>query len=113
MARAKQQQVPVISYDRLITGADIDYYVSFDNVRVGRLQGEALTKKLAADGESSGNLVMINGAPTDNNAKLFKQGAMESPGRQRLQRRQAVRHARLEPRQSPAADGAGDHRAGR
>jgi D-xylose transport system substrate-binding protein len=75
VARAKQQQVPVISYDRLITGADVDYYVSFDNVRVGRLQAETLTKKLAADGESSGDLVMINGAPTDNNAKLFKQGA--------------------------------------
>jgi D-xylose transport system substrate-binding protein len=74
--RAKQQGVPVISYDRLITNADIDYYVSFDNVRVGRLQGDALTKKLKADGKTSGDLVMINGAPTDNNAKLFKQGAL-------------------------------------
>jgi D-xylose transport system substrate-binding protein len=72
--RAKQSQVPVVSYDRLITDADIDYYISFDNVRVGQLQGESLTKKLKDDGKS-GSLVMINGAPTDNNAKLFKQGA--------------------------------------
>ena len=73
--RAKQQQVPVVSYDRLITDADIDYYISFDNVRVGELQGESLSKKLAEDGNDSGPIVMINGAPTDNNAKLFNQGA--------------------------------------
>jgi D-xylose transport system substrate-binding protein len=74
VGRAKQQQVPVISYDRLITDADIDYYISFDNERVGQLQGESLTKKLEDDG-AKGDIVMINGAPTDNNAKLFKQGA--------------------------------------
>ena len=39
---AKQQKVPVISYDRLITDADIDYYISFDNEQVGKLQGESL-----------------------------------------------------------------------
>jgi D-xylose transport system substrate-binding protein len=72
--RAKQSQIPVISYDRLITDADIDYYISFDNERVGKLQGDALVKKLKDDGKS-GSIVMINGAPTDNNAKLFKQGA--------------------------------------
>jgi D-xylose transport system substrate-binding protein len=74
VARAKQQQVPVISYDRLITDADIDYYVSFDNVQVGKLQAESLTSKLEEDG-AKGDIVMINGDPTDNNAKLFKQGA--------------------------------------
>jgi D-xylose transport system substrate-binding protein len=72
--RAKQSQIPVISYDRLITDADIDYYISFDNERVGQLQGDALVKKLKDDGKS-GIIVMINGAPTDNNAKLFKEGA--------------------------------------
>ena len=72
--RAKQSQIPVISYDRLITDADIDYYISFDNVRVGELQGESLVKKLEEDG-ANGDIIMINGAPTDNNAKLFKQGA--------------------------------------
>ena len=45
VARAKQQQVPVISYDRLITDADIDYYISFDNEQVGKLQGESLTQE--------------------------------------------------------------------
>ena len=44
--RAKQAQMPVISYDRLITDADIDYYISFDNEQVGKLQGESLVKKL-------------------------------------------------------------------
>jgi D-xylose transport system substrate-binding protein len=75
VAKAKAQNVPVISYDRLITGADVDYYISFDNEKVGQLQAESLVKKLKDDGKSSGSLVMINGAPTDNNAKLFKQGA--------------------------------------
>jgi D-xylose transport system substrate-binding protein len=72
--RAKQSQIPVVSYDRLITDADIDYYISFDNERVGKLQGDALISKLDKDG-AKGDLVMINGAPTDNNAKLFKEGA--------------------------------------
>jgi D-xylose transport system substrate-binding protein len=73
--KAKAQKVPVISYDRLITNSDIDYYVSFDNARVGKLQGQALSKKLEQDGKGSGTIVMINGDPADNNAKLFKQGA--------------------------------------
>jgi D-xylose transport system substrate-binding protein len=72
--RAKQSQIPVVSYDRLITDADIDYYISFDNEKVGTLQGNSLVKKLKDDGQK-GSIVMINGAPTDNNAKLFKQGA--------------------------------------
>ena len=72
--RAKQSQIPVISYDRLITDADIDYYISFDNEQVGKLQGESLVKKLTDDG-AKGDIIMINGAPTDNNAKLFKEGA--------------------------------------
>src|SRR5215207_1454906 len=72
--RAKQSQIPVVSYDRLVTDADIDYYISFDNEKVGQLQGESLVSKLEDDG-AKGDVVMINGAPTDNNAKLFKQGA--------------------------------------
>ena len=73
---AKQQDVPVISYDRLILDSpDVDYYVSFDNVRVGELQGEALVKKLAEDGNPTGPIVKIKGSPTDNNAKLFNEGA--------------------------------------
>jgi D-xylose transport system substrate-binding protein len=72
--RAKQSDIPVISYDRLITDADIDYYISFDNEKVGQLQGESLVNKLQEDG-AKGDIIMINGAPTDNNAKLFKEGA--------------------------------------
>ena len=76
VTRAKQANVPVISYDRLILNTpDLDYYISFDNEKVGVLQGTALVDKLKKDGKTSGSLVMINGAPTDNNAKLFKQGA--------------------------------------
>ncbi len=66
----------MISYDRLILDSDgVDYYVSFDNVKVGELQGSALVKKLADDGNPTGPIVKINGSPTDNNAKLFGQGA--------------------------------------
>jgi D-xylose transport system substrate-binding protein len=75
VALAKAQDVPVISYDRLITDADIDFYISYDNEKVGELQATALTDKLETDGVTSGALVMINGSPTDNNATLFKAGA--------------------------------------
>jgi len=72
--RAKQQNVPVIAYDRLITGtANVDYYISFDNQRVGVLQGTALLQALS--GKQNPSVVMINGSPTDNNATLFKRGA--------------------------------------
>ena len=75
VTRARQSKIPVISYDRLITGADVDYYISFDNEKVGKLQATALVDKLKADGKGSGTIVMINGSPTDNNARLFKNGA--------------------------------------
>ena len=73
VTRAKQSDIPVVAYDRLLVDSDIDYYVSFDNVQVGELQGQTLIKGLkTADGKQ---IVMINGAPTDNNAGLFKKGA--------------------------------------
>ena len=75
VAMANAQNVPVISYDRLITNADIDYYVSFDNERVGRLQGQSLTAKLKSIGKPNGPIIMLNGDPADNNAHLFKRGA--------------------------------------
>ena len=74
VAEAKRRDVPVISYDRLVLDADVDYYISFDNEQVGRLQGESLVNKLKADGRSGG-IVMINGSPTDNNARQYKKGA--------------------------------------
>ena len=71
---AKAQGVPVISYDRLITGSDaVTYYISFDNPKVGALQASSLMTAL--QGKTNPTIVMINGSPTDNNAKLFKQGA--------------------------------------
>src|SRR5450759_1249905 len=52
VAKANAAKVPVISYDRLITNADLAYYVSFDNEKVGQLQGQALLDKLTADGNA-------------------------------------------------------------
>jgi D-xylose transport system substrate-binding protein len=72
--KAKAAKVPVISYDRLVTGTDaLSYYLSFDNAKVGQLQGNALLTAL--NGKANASVVFINGSPTDNNAKLFKQGA--------------------------------------
>ncbi len=74
VAKAKAKNVPVVSYDRLILGtADLNYYLSFDNAAVGALQGTALLTAL--NGKANAKIVMINGDPADNNAKLFKQGA--------------------------------------
>jgi D-xylose transport system substrate-binding protein len=75
VTRASQSNVPVISYDRLISNSKVAYYISYDNAKVGKLQATSLIDKLKKDGKTSGSLVMINGAPTDNNAKLFKEGA--------------------------------------
>lgn len=72
---AASKKVPVLSYDRLIKGAKVDLYVSFDNQQVGVLQARALVDKLKKDGKTSGNIVMINGSPTDGNAAQFKAGA--------------------------------------
>src|SRR3954451_20730187 len=74
IAKAKQQGVPVIDYDRLTLGGGASYYVSFDNVAVGTAQGEGLVKCMQANGDSSGPVALLNGSPTDNNATLFKQG---------------------------------------
>jgi len=72
--QANAKKVPVISYDRLLLNSKPDYYIEFDSPSVGKIQGQALVDKLKADGKK-GSIIMINGAPTDNNAKLFKQGA--------------------------------------
>jgi D-xylose transport system substrate-binding protein len=68
---AKRQHVPVISYDRLIRNSDVDFYISFDNVKVGELQAKYL-----ADRAPKGNYILIGGAPTDNNARLLREGQM-------------------------------------
>ncbi len=69
--RAVAKDVPVISYDRLILGADLDFWVTFDNVQVGRLQGEALAGAV----KRGGSVVMLNGDAGDKNARQFRRGA--------------------------------------
>jgi D-xylose transport system substrate-binding protein len=73
-AKAKAQGVPTIDYDRLNLGGSSDYYVSFDNEKVGQLQGEGLVKGLDAAGKTNAQIIEIEGAPTDNNATLFYNG---------------------------------------
>jgi D-xylose transport system substrate-binding protein len=70
--QAKKQGVSTIDYDRLTLGGSADYYVSYDNAQVGKLQGEGLKKCL---GDVTANLAYLNGSPDDNNATLFSQGA--------------------------------------
>ncbi|AXE89308.1 D-xylose-binding periplasmic protein precursor [Streptomyces sp. Go-475] len=71
--KAKDAGIPVVAYDRLAEGP-IDAYTSFDNVTVGKTQGEALLKALG-DKAKDGQIVMMNGSATDPNAAQFKQGA--------------------------------------
>ena len=78
VTKANAQNVPVVSYDRLILDSPVDYYISYDNVKVGELQGSSLAAKLKADGNASGPVVKINGDPADNNAKLFSQGGTKA-----------------------------------
>ncbi|MGY2001865.1 sugar ABC transporter substrate-binding protein [Blastococcus sp. SYSU DS1024] len=75
--QAEQQGVQTIDYDRLTLGGESDYYVSFDNVEVGRLQGEGLAQCLEENGLTEANIAFLNGSPDDNNATLFSQGAHE------------------------------------
>ncbi|QVQ52402.1 substrate-binding domain-containing protein [Spiractinospora alimapuensis] len=74
--QAKDQGVPVVAYDRLAEGG-VDTYVSFDNVRVGEVQGEALLERLEEDDSvDDGQVVVMHGSPTDPNASNFKEGAL-------------------------------------
>jgi len=68
---AHKEGIKVISYDRLVLGTDVDLYISFDNFQVGVLQGKYL-----ANLAPRGNYIVLGGAPTDNNAKMFRAGAM-------------------------------------
>ncbi len=72
-AKAKAQGIPTIDYDRLSLGGTSDYYVSFDNEKVGALQGQGLADALK--GKQGAQVIEIAGAPTDNNATLFSNGA--------------------------------------
>jgi D-xylose transport system substrate-binding protein len=72
--RAKQAHIPVLAYDRLISNADIDYYVSFNNVRQGRIQARSLLDGLGSEADGA-SIVMVNGSPTDPSAGDYKEGA--------------------------------------
>lgn len=69
---AHKSNVKVLSYDRLIQNSDVDFYVSFDNIKVGELQADYLIKR-----KSSGNYVLIGGAKKDNNSKQFRAGQLK------------------------------------
>ncbi len=71
---AKAHGVPVIDYDRLTLGGSRQYYVSFNNVKVGTLIGQGLVSCVANWKVSKPNVIVMVGAPTDNNATLFAQG---------------------------------------
>jgi len=73
-SKAKDAGIPSIDYDRLTLNGSADYYVSFDNIQVGKLMGDGLIACLDAAGKTKANIVEINGDPTDNNAALFKEG---------------------------------------
>ena len=71
---AKAHGVPVIDYDRLVLGGQRKYYVSFNNVQVGKLIGQGMVSCIAAWGGKKPQLIVMKGAPTDNNTTLFAQG---------------------------------------
>jgi D-xylose transport system substrate-binding protein len=78
VTKAKQQGVPVIAYDRLIQSPSLNYYVSFDNQKVGELQGQYIANHYKDYTKNSKNIAMVNGSQTDNNAVLFRQGALQA-----------------------------------
>ncbi len=69
ISEARKAGIRVIAYDRLITGAEVDAYISFDNVKVGELQAKSLLKV-----KPSGDYMIINGSPDDNNTSMFNTG---------------------------------------
>ena len=79
LEEAKAQEITVIAYDRLINGSpNVDYYATFDNYKVGQLQGEFIVDELGlADGAGPFNLEPFAGSPDDNNAKFFFSGAWD------------------------------------
>lgn len=68
VARAKSAGIKVIAYDRLITDADVDLYITFDNSKVGELMGESLV----SNGIKDKKILMLGGSPTDNNVSLVE-----------------------------------------
>lgn len=72
VAEARRNGIKVVSYDRLILNADVDAYITFDNERVGELQAQGVL-----NGAPKGNYFLLGGSPTDNNAKIIRDGQMK------------------------------------
>src|ERR1700756_4504581 len=72
VAEARKAGIKVVSYDRLILDADVDAYISFDNEKVGELQAQGVF-----NAQPKGNYFLLGGAPTDNNAKMLRQGQLK------------------------------------
>src|SRR5258708_244687 len=72
VAEAKKAGIKVVSYDRLILDADVDAYISFDNEKVGEMQAQGVFNAMP-----KGNYFLLGGAPTDNNAKMLREGQMK------------------------------------
>ncbi|MCX6132543.1 MAG: substrate-binding domain-containing protein [Ignavibacteriales bacterium] len=70
---AHEKNVPVLAYDRLIVGCDLDMYITFDNEKVGYLQAEGVLQKVP-----EGNFILLGGAASDNNAKLLREGQLRA-----------------------------------
>jgi D-xylose transport system substrate-binding protein len=93
--KANAQGIPTIDYDRLNLGGSSEYYVSFDNVKVGELQGEGMIDALK-DAPEGAQVIEIEGAPTDNNATLFYNGQQNKlkplydSGKLKLVQKQAI-----------------------
>ncbi|ELY4301892.1 D-xylose ABC transporter substrate-binding protein [Cronobacter turicensis] len=72
VAEAKREGIKVLAYDRMINNADIDFYISFDNEKVGEIQAQSLVDKVP-----QGHYFLMGGSPVDNNARLFRDGQMK------------------------------------
>ncbi|BCF98148.1 D-xylose ABC transporter substrate-binding protein [Paraburkholderia sp. PGU19] len=72
VAEAHKAGIKVVSYDRLILDADVDAYISFDNEKVGELQAQGVY-----NAQPKGNYFLLGGAPTDNNAKMLREGQLK------------------------------------
>lgn len=70
--KAHAAGIKIIAYDRLIKNSDVDLYIAIDNLKVGELQATEMLKKV-----SSGNIAYVGGSQSDNNAILFREGAMK------------------------------------
>jgi putative multiple sugar transport system substrate-binding protein len=79
LQQAHQNNVKVIAYDRLLMNSPyVDYYATFDNYQVGKLQGQYIVDKLdVKNGKGPFNIELFAGAPDDNNAKYVFKGAMD------------------------------------